>query len=410
MDGHVINPWECPPGENTNHRLVHMKNLPPNCQWTEIEPLFQSYNIQLHHQFGKQALVQFSDPVAARAFIASYHGEINIKQYPVSISLSPLTHLIPISETTTRASASRVICIQVTRLRVYLGIHDIYDECSLFGTVEKIICFEKAESKFALVQMSTVTEAGYVLANLSNSPRHLPAFQMRIQYSINQDIIIKFNNSKSFDFTSINANSQFAALREASAGEAPFFEPEKCAEVPPSFDLWRPVYFDPSFSSVLSFSGFEDLRQICDHLRNLTCQYGPVLRAKRVKRSVFLHMKSGFYARIAWTFLQGCPFRGRKLQIEFTTHTTFTSNGEISKEYGDEPEDLELADYGVMCFPSPAVAVAGDVPIEELGARAKPVGRVLVFQSIAEAAEFIATTNNSVLHGKPVRLYFTLMP
>ena len=414
MISRVINPWEIPPGENTSHRLIHMKNLPPECQWSEISNLFQNFTVELHHFFGKQALIQLNDSPSARSFIAQYHGEVNVRGYPVRLSLSPLIQLYPIHETTQHGVVpSRVICIQVIHLRVYLGIHDIYDECSKFGVVEKIICFEKSESKFALVQMSTVTEAGYVLSNLSNSSRHLPSFQMRIQYSKNQDIIIKFNNSKSFDFTQVNATSQFAALREASAGEAPFFEPEQCPEVPPAFDLWRPVHFDSAFSKIVSVSGFDESRQICDQLKNLASQYGPVLRVRKFRRSIFLSMKTGFYARLVVTFLQGCPFEGKVLNFELAPHGNipgiFDQSG--NKDEIDEGDDLELNDYSSMCFPSQAAAVRSDVPLKEFEQTGANIQQnLLIFPKIADAALFIANKNNTMIDRKLVRLSFALIP
>lgn len=418
MRGVVVNPWECPAGLNTPHRLVHLSNLPPECCWSDLRPIFANRNVELHHLFDHQVLVQFFDPYEARAFIDEMPQKLMISGYPISVSLSPLTHLIYPSEAPGRTGQSRVICIQVVRLRVYLGIHDIYDECSRYGTVEKIICFEKT-GKFALVQMSTVFEASLVLANLSNAPRHIPAFQMRIQYSKNQDISIKFNNSKSFDFTAPDAKKQFAQLRVTAAGEVPFFTPEHSNEIPPIFDAWRPIHFDSSSQSLLCVTGFEEGKIVTDAFHNLFSQYGPIKRIKipyKNRKTCFILMANGFYARIAAVFLQGCPFDGRRLQIDFSAHSelgTPTDHGsdQLYREYDSDTEDLTLEDYDTMWFPSEYVNVKpSSVSIADLSLPSSVIlhaeENILQFPTTSDSVLFIAQNNFTRVNGNVLNLRF----
>jgi hypothetical protein len=143
MRGRIINPWDSPPGPSTSHRLVHITNLPPNCRWDSISPYITPANsIELHHLFARDALIQFSNSRLARHFISTYNNRLSIAGYPLTISLSPIPNLLSPSDQPGRISSppSRVICIQVIKLRIYLGIHDIFEECSHFGTVERIIC------------------------------------------------------------------------------------------------------------------------------------------------------------------------------------------------------------------------------------------------------------------------------
>lgn len=244
MRGRIFAAWECPSGPDTQHRLVNIRDLPDSCGWDRLKVLVGDKAVEYTHFFGSQALVQFCEVQDAKDFVMSAIDDgIMMGEAWLQVRMSTMQYLIPASERATRIGyETRVLCIQILKLRVYLGIHDIYDECSRLGTVEKIICFTRG-GKYALVRMTTLDEASLVLANLTNNTRHLPLFQLQVQYSNNQDIVIKYNNPKSFDFTTPGAAAHFAQLREVSACEVPFFEPEPLEDMPTIFDLWRPLAY-----------------------------------------------------------------------------------------------------------------------------------------------------------------------
>ncbi|KAH0785376.1 polypyrimidine tract-binding protein 3 isoform X1 [Histomonas meleagridis] len=432
MRGKIVNPWDCPPAPDGVHRLIHLSNLPPLCNVSDLSPIFQNYQIEYYHLFENQALVQFADPYLAQNFLAIYRDKLTIQDYPIKVSMSPITHLI--FSAGTKMAPSPVICIQVINLRVYLGIQDIYDECSHFGKVLKIICFEKAAAnsfmqpigpeqpvKYALVQMATIEQASLVLANLSNSPRHLPCFQFRIQYSKNHDIVIKFNNSKSYDFTDPYAKAQFTQLREATAGERPFFVFEPNSEIDSVFDFWRPVIFDPSFVRTLTVSNYNENTITFDKLRNLFCQYGPVQRVRffyKTRKTSIITFRNSFYPRLAMTFLQGCPVDStHRLVIECTPqHPNFQVreyNDHSGQDYGYYEEDLDLDDYKALSFPSQYVIVKR-VDIKQIqlpqGAELLEELNLIKFQNVYEAANFIMTCNRMVIGKEMVQMAFAQKP
>ena len=417
MWGRVVNPWDCPPGAESMHRLVNISNIPVGTPWDTVHSLFPDAAFSFHHRFGQQALIQFDNSEMAQEFVAKYRGKLILNGCPLNVSLSRLPSIIPVPEQHDWViPQSRVICIQVVKLRVYLGIHDIYDECSRFGTVEKIICFEKT-GKFALVQMATVYEASLVLVNLSNNPRHLPAFQMRIQYSKNHDIVIKFNNSKSFDFTSPDAVAQFAQLREMSAGESPFFDPEHIDDLPTVFDAWRPIHSDAAFARVVCVVGYDELGcSECDHYRNLFGQYGSVSRVRLSSRSrnlAYVTMANGFDARLVVVMLENWATSTMFVSLDHSITPELTSiTSDITKDY--EPgEELDVAEYGTMWYPSPFVSVRPDaIPLDALPLSdcTSITDHLLEFQSIEAAALFIATHNFARIRDTTLLLRFAKPP
>ena len=415
MRGVIVNPWECPAGDSVLYRLVSLSNLPPGqSAQSVLKQKLADYRIEYTHFFGRQALIQFADPLKARQFVAENCNSLTIDGYPVTVALSPLEQLqIPQSEATFHMPPSRVICIQVMKLRVCLGIQDIYDECSHFGIVEKIICFEK-NGWFALVQMETVNQACLVRANLTNAARHLPAFQFRIQYSRNSDIVIKFNNWKSFDFTVPDAAAQFARLRE-QAVHAPFFMVEESQNIPRIFDVWRPVHFDPEFSSVLSVTGYDESRVTCDVLRNLCSQYGPVVKVRfafKHKWIAYVQFANCLYARLAFVYLQGCSLFERRLVFEFLmqsdVHSIEFGEDQVST-YDSEQEDFEIGDYQQLYFQSNCLLVRNvnvkDIPVPD-GAKIDPARQRIVFSNIEAATEFLVMKNWTRIGDTPVLMSF----
>lgn len=355
MTRKVINPWDIPPGIDTNHRVIHIMNLPPGSNWAQIKPYFFNFPIEFAHFFGNQALLQFVTSKDARNYIQNERkiiDELNVK-----IEFSIIPELI-YDDFESIPGASLVICVQVNRLRLYLGIYDIYDQCSLFGTVDKIICFEKS-GKFALVQMHTIQDAGLALYNLSNCERHNPSFKLRIQFSKNHDIVIKFNNTKSFDFTQPSARLEFEQNREIAMSELGFFEPERDESIPQQFDLFRPVDFDPSFSNCCLVRGFHVTTNPCDSIYALFRQYGRItsVRCSAVRGNGSISLvffKESFCARMAQYMLQNLNISNDTLAIELVTEAEIPSLGiELSKDYSNLSESYEES----YCPPSKYVRI-----------------------------------------------------
>ena len=396
MRGKILKPWDCPPLNTSILCVLRISEMDKTYTKTEFERFFTGYPVTFIHTWEKNALVEFDCHNSA----LKYLQENPPTKFGIYAKVQ-FSH-IPTIERPNQALASpllsRVICLQILRLQISLGIYDIYDECSNFGTVEKIICFEKL-GKFALVQMKDKNEAALALANLSNSSRYLPNFQFKIQYSRNQDIIIQFNNAKSFDFTHPGAIAQFDQLRHTCSSESAFFTPEHSYNIPEIFDLWRPVPIDQQNSPVMKIIGFDDPKTICDSLFNLISQYGSVIKIKvfvKPTRSAIVQMATTFFAGLATTHLQNCPYGpyGR-LIIQYPYYNDSSTDYDhcfMLKDYSEFMEDFELSDYGEMWPPSDTVAiVGGNVTQLKLPPRCMPIPErnVLKFPTIYEAVSFI---------------------
>lgn len=364
--------------------------------WSELAPIIEKqYPVKFGHTFGKNALIEFDSHNTAVKFISDFKS-YQLGSY-ATIAFSPIPSLELPDYNQSHQIASRVICLQILRLQISLGIYDIYDECSNFGTVEKIICFEK-NGKFALVQMHDVKEAALALANLSNPMRYFPNFQIKIQYSRNQDIIIQFNNAKSFDFTNPGAIAQFDLLRHTSSSESAFFTPDQSDQINDVFEFWRPVPVDQIFTQSIKITGIEIDKGTCDALFNLISQYGAVKFIKTVclpkQKYAVVTMATSFYARLVTAYLQNCPYNNNKLIFyhpHFSESAAENDHVISSKDFSDESEDLDISDYQNMWSPSDIVWCSKDISQMPIPKKAIPIPEknAFKFPTIQEAVQYI---------------------
>ena len=414
----LARPWSYPPGQQSQHRLVKLIDLDPGTDWKKVKHFFDGYKIEKFHFFGTQGLVQFCNSNDAIKYIVSHNYFIPELHATVTLSSIPQMVFPRVKP------KSRVVCIQIIRVRAFVGIHDIYEECSNFGKVLRIICFEK-QGRYALVEMETEEQAAVVFANIQNSAkRFAPTFELRVQYSMNEKIHLTSNNSKSFDFTVPGAEEAFDLVREGLNGEQPFFPPEKNEMIPKQLDYFRPVQFDPAFGNSLNITKIP--LQTAEFFKNLISQYGVIIRVKTVLKeqeaTAFVQMRNGFFARLAMSHLNQCPLLGKKMKIEISPHRdvhpeTSAQNGQIEfKEYDEETDDPDLYAYSKMWCPSKFVSVRPQgIKITDLGL---PIGNYqidenlncLIFPSIDLATNFIGSTTPKSFDGVPTILYFMKPP
>lgn len=406
-------PWNFPPAQMEDHRLVSIIDLEKGTTWASVSKYFKNYKIERTFFFGTQGLIQFDTAEEAQRFVKD--KKYYIPELRATVTISSIASILALSPTQKKMKRSPVICLQITRLRCYLGIHDIYDECSNFGIVQKIICFKNKE-KFALVQMETIDQASLALANLSKLDRYSPSFEIHAEFSKCQSITVQYNNSKSFDFTVPGAMQQFELLKEGLTNELPFFEPEESNVIPKAFNFVRPVQFDPAYGNSLTVNGL--IAPSADFVRNIFKQYGAVLKVKLIQKQgqyfSFIQMRNAFYARLAMTNIDKLFYKKQKIKVELSSKRdvhpeTNKLNGQIDfQDYSQNQEDPDLITFVNMWIPSEYVSVRPntfDLKSYALEYSAKYIEdkNILQFRSIDEATTFIGNfiPNNSgkiVLH------------
>lgn len=416
-------PWNFPPGQTEDHRLVSIIDLEKGTTWAQISKYFKNYRIERTFFFGTQGLIQFDTAAEAQRFVND--KKYYIPELRATVTISSIPSIVSLSPSQKKMKRSPVICLQITRLRCYLGIHDIYEECSNFGVVEKIICF-KNKDKFALVQMENVDQAALALANLSKVNRYSPSFELHVEYSKCTNIVIQFNNSKSFDFTVPGAKEQFELLKEGLTNEFPFFEPEESNDIPRVFDFVRPVQFDPAYGNSLAVIGLP--ASTANFARNIFQQYGAVLKVKLIQKqgqhTTYIQMRNAFYARLAMTNLDKMVYKGHAIKVDLSSRRdvhpeTNVLNGQLDyQEYSEEQEDPDLPMFVDMWNPSEYVSVRPksyslQAAAQQCKAEYIEDKNMLKFATVDDATTFIGNFvpqrgNNIILHyAKPPSITVT---
>lgn len=368
MTGRITRPWDFISPLNRKYKVVLISDIDASITKDFIKEKVNPFEPTFFHFFGNKALIQFPSEKHAKQYISEFKPN-DFGSFS-SVNLSPIGTIIHDNINKSDAIPSKVICLRIEKLHISLGIYDIYDECSHFGVVEKIICFSKEnvnrdnfskeQKKFALVQMSTIEEASLACANLSNCPRHNPHFQMIVQYSTNQDITIKFDNSKSFDFTQSGAHGQFEQLRKSCGTQIFLFTPDRQPEI---FELWRPVpNLGASIGNNVMVTGFDEQNNyLHQKLFNLFSQYGTVNRVKRKRNGQYaiVQMSNQFYARLAMVHLDQCPFFSGTLSCSPVANLEHDS-AFISKDFTKTARsrgDLQIGDLKEIWKPSETIMI-----------------------------------------------------
>ncbi|KEG00301.1 polypyrimidine tract-binding protein, putative [Plasmodium vinckei vinckei] len=100
---------------------------------------------------------------------------------------------------------SKVILVSVVNMQYPVDIELIYYLFSKCGAVEKIITISKKTSIFqALVQLESIEVAKEAIKTLHNRNIYDGCNTLQIQYSFLKELIVKNNNSQSWDYTTSN--------------------------------------------------------------------------------------------------------------------------------------------------------------------------------------------------------------
>lgn len=387
-------PWMFDVKDIKSHRVLRLNDLPINSSWGDIKSNFSGYSVEHYHFFGNKALIQFYSNNDLNKYMKNKTDSLNVE-----IFCLPSFKLPNSSNSSNKHS---VLCLTFVDLRIAFGICEIRDVCSLFGTVEKIVCFEK-NGKHALVKMSTVKESELVIANLSENPVTLPYFQLVITYSLNSDISVKCNNSKSYDFTLPDSDDDLLTNKDLLLSDYTFFYPDEIGEnrYINSLILLKNTYTQKLF---MSLNG--DVNT--DYVVNLLSVYGfvesvySILRNDNIGNTI-IKMDDIDSTILASIFLNRLYIFGTCLSLDVMDETYNPIPHFNSQEQSERPN------YTIKRNMVPPTNKVGfhpkDINLKQFS-NINIQNEVLIFDDIQKAAEFICCNNFKVIDDTVVNLFF----
>ncbi|EWC77899.1 hypothetical protein C923_01394 [Plasmodium falciparum UGT5.1] len=227
-----------------------------------------------------------------------------------------------------KAECSKVILVSVINLHYPVDIELIYYLFSKCGTVEKIITFSRNPVLYqALVQFDNVETAKEAIKTLHNRNIYDGCNTINIQYSFLKELVIKGNNSSSWDYTISNEKKtkNFPVLQN-SHGVLPTpsrksVDSELYQLMEKKFKLVDFEKMNPSKTPVLICYNIPKEYTDVNKLFNLFSIYGFVTRIKILREkpdAALIQYSNYIFSSLAQEYLQRARISNQSIEVNFS--------------------------------------------------------------------------------------------
>lgn len=331
-------------------KVLHLRGLPMDVTEQEIvtalTPMGAIKNVLLLRGKG-QAFVEMND-VAAAVNIVTYFPTVNVRgqtartQYSSHQELKIDPSAAAGSSGASDDQPSPVLLVQIINMVYPITLEILVSIFSRHGQVVKIITFTKGGVFQALLQMSDVQTA-VVCRNLLNGQHiYTGCCMLQISFSKMKDLVVKFNNDKSWDFSNPSLPSQLAG---GAAAAHPMPSLSGMGGMASGMGGMGAQMGMPVGQCVVLVSNLVEGRVSCDVLFTLFGVVGDVLRVKiafKNKSSALIQYREPAQAQLAVSHLNGVPLFGVNLHVQLSKHAAVSqprseAEAAFTKDYTNSP-------------------------------------------------------------------------
>ncbi|SOV21575.1 polypyrimidine tract binding protein, putative [Plasmodium sp. DRC-Itaito] len=227
-----------------------------------------------------------------------------------------------------KAECSKVILVSVINLHYPVDIELIYYLFSKCGTVEKIITFSRNPVLYqALIQFDNIETAKEAIKTLHNRNIYDGCNTINIQYSFLKELVIKGNNSSSWDYTlsSEKKTKNYPELQN-SHGVLPTptrksIDSELYQLMEKKFKLVDFEKMNPSKTPVLICYNIPKEYTDVNKLFNLFSIYGFVTRIKILREkpdAALIQYSNYIFSSLAQEYLQRARISNQNIEVNFS--------------------------------------------------------------------------------------------
>ncbi|SOV12189.1 polypyrimidine tract binding protein, putative [Plasmodium gaboni] len=227
-----------------------------------------------------------------------------------------------------KAECSKVILVSVINLHYPVDIELIYYLFSKCGTVEKIITFSRNPVLYqALIQFDNIETAKEAIKTLHNRNIYDGCNTINIQYSFLKELVIKGNNSSSWDYTlsSEKKTKNYPEIQN-SHGVLPTptrksIDSELYQLMEKKFKLVDFEKMNPSKTPVLICYNIPKEYTDVNKLFNLFSIYGFVTRIKILREkpdAALIQYSNYIFSSLAQEYLQRARISNQNIEVNFS--------------------------------------------------------------------------------------------
>lgn len=253
---------------------------------------------------------------------------------------------------------NRIILLTVTNIMYPVTVDVLSQIFAKYGGMEKVIIFNRGNAIQALVQLRDIPTASTCRAQLDGQNIYAGCNSLKVQYSSLNDLEVKQNNDRMFDFTvpaasrasSFGGYSRSSYLGSLSPMTAAYQSLGAYTGAPSPKSFGDDYLSSSGGAPVLVVEGIDERNTHAEHLAALFALYGNVVRVKLLKNrdTALVQLEDLDQCRVAIDCLNGLPLHGRTMTITHSKGGAIPSPDKVMEEGDSEQSVKEFTPYPLL--------------------------------------------------------------
>lgn len=354
--------------------VLHIRGLPGDVTESEVAALGQPFgsvaNVILTRN-KNQSLLEMSDLSSAQMMVDYYSKQpAFVRSNAVFIQYSNHSQLKleADGQSLSMDSARCILHVIIDNMMYPVTVEMLNQIFSVYGTVLRIVTFNKNNSFQALIQYSDTAGAHKGKLSLNGHNIFNGCCKLHIEYSKLRNLSVKYNNDKSRDFTNANLPWDSSPLPASEDKQFPHYDGLlSSGPVFPSRSLAESLagclsnqgiaaFPNASFSAssvpslggsaVILVSNLNETRVTPDHLFTLFGVFGDVVRVKVLfnkKDKALVQFRDAAQAQLALTHLDYVKLWGKQMELSLSKYKSVqmpkegTPDAHLTQDYTSSP-------------------------------------------------------------------------
>ncbi|KAM7278929.1 hypothetical protein ACFE04_006063 [Oxalis oulophora] len=343
---------------------------------------------------------------------------------------------------------NRILLVTIHQMLYPITVDVLHQVFSPYGTVEKVVTFQKSAGFQALVQYQSQQSSITARTSLQGRNIYDGCCQLDIQFSNLDELQVNYNNERSRDFTNPNLPAEQKGGRPSQPGYGDaagmYGFPAHGASAVGYHQMPNSAAIAAAFGGGLppGISGTNErctllvsnLNTDCideDKLFNLFSLYGNIVRVKILRNKpdhALVQMGDGFQAELAVHFLKGAMLFGKRMEVNFSKHPNITQGADTHEYLTSNLNRFNrnaAKNYRYCCSPTKMVHLSTlpqEITEEEIVSHLEEHGTIVntklfemngkkqalvLFETEEQAAEALVSKHATSLGGSIIRISFS---
>jgi RNA recognition motif-containing protein len=341
-------------------RVLYVRNIPDSVTDTDLiqycSPFGQVIGTLILKEKG-HGFIEFDTLEASSAACSYFQGNpLVLHGFHVEFTFSQRQEITPRKDPDANPP-NRIILLTVTNIMYPVTVDVLSQIFAKYGGMEKVIIFNRGNAIQALVQLRDIPTASTCRSQLDGQNIYAGCNSLKVQYSSLNELEVKQNNDRMFDFTapvipktnfSSFGRSSFMGSLSPMASAYQFLGSYSGAPSPKAFGE---DYMSLSGGApVIVVEGIDDSRTHAEHLAALFALYGNVVRVKLLKNreTALVQMEDLDQCGIAMEFLNGLPVHGRPIALSLSKGGAIPPPDRVLEEGDSEQSVKEFTPYPLL--------------------------------------------------------------